>query len=72
MATVEEPRPLPDAHGLPREAGGRQKRLLETQVGLPNSGPPASTWVVSVSLTDTRLGDRACTQRFDNPVLTLP
>jgi len=30
-------------HGLPREAGGRQKRLLGAQVGLRNSGPPAST-----------------------------
>ena len=30
-------------HGLPREAGGRQKRLLGAQVGLRNSRPPAST-----------------------------
>src|SRR5215470_18700387 len=33
----------PDAHGLPREAGGRQKRLLGAYVGFPNSGPPSST-----------------------------
>jgi len=54
-------------YGLPREAGGRQKRLLETHVEFPNSGPPASTWAVSVSLTGTLLGDRASTQRFWNP-----
>ena len=33
----------PDAHGLPREAGGRLGRLLGPHVGFPNSGPPCST-----------------------------
>ena len=36
--------PLPsDPNGLPREAGGRQKRLRGAYVGFPNSGPPSST-----------------------------
>ena len=54
-------------HGLSREAGGRQKRLRGAHVGFPNLGPPSSTWAVSVSLTGTRLGDRASTQRFLDP-----
>jgi len=33
----------------------------------PIGGPPASAWAVSVSLTGTRLGDQASTQRFSNP-----
>jgi len=36
----------PDAHGLPREAGGRQSRLLGAHVGFPNRGlrlQPAAT-----------------------------
>src|SRR5262244_3067007 len=37
------------SHGLPREAGGRQKRLLGAQVGFSTSGPPASAWAVSVA-----------------------
>src|SRR5215467_1413396 len=55
------------SHGLPREAGGRLDRLLETHVGFPNSGPPSSAWAISVSLTGTRLRDRASTQRVGNP-----
>src|SRR5215467_11654696 len=31
-------------------------------------GPPSSAWAVSVSLRGTRLGDRASTQRFSNPL----
>src|SRR5262249_4865098 len=31
-------------------------------------GPPSSAWAVSVSLTGTRLRDRASSQRFGNPL----
>ena len=31
-----------DSHSLPREGGGRQKRLLGVHVGFPQSGPPSS------------------------------
>src|SRR5262249_11804523 len=48
-----------DPYALPREAGGRQKRLLGLWGIFLLLGPPASTWAVSVSLTGTRLRDRA-------------
>src|SRR5215471_16226874 len=67
MATVERTPFQSDPHALPREAGGCLGRLLETHVGFPNRGPPASAWAVSVSLTGARLGDQASTQRFSNP-----
>jgi len=43
-------------HGLPREAGGHQKRLLGSTGIFLLLGPLASTWAVSVSLTGTCLG----------------
>ncbi len=43
MAAVEEAAAQPDAHGLPREAGGCLGRLLGALVGFPQLGPPSST-----------------------------
>jgi hypothetical protein len=40
MATVQES-PRPDAHGLPREAGGCRGRVLGAHVGFPQLGPPS-------------------------------
>ena len=67
MAAVEESQLSRMPHGLPREAGVRQKRLLGSGGIFLLLGPPSSAWAVSVSLTGTRLGDRVSTQRFSNP-----
>src|SRR5262249_32839713 len=53
-ATVESPSQS-TPHGLPREAAGRQKRLLGSGGIFLLLGPPSSAWAVSVSLTGTRL-----------------
>jgi hypothetical protein len=60
MATVQES-PQPDAHGLPREARGRQNRLLWAQVGFPSWGlylQPAARGRPGGAPSGTRLGTR--------------
>jgi hypothetical protein len=58
---VERATAQPDAHGLPREAGGRQGRLLGPHVGFPNWGlrlQPATTGRPGCAPSGTKLGTR--------------
>jgi hypothetical protein len=43
MAAVEEAAAQPDAHGLPREAGGLPGQTSWVPRGIPQLGPPSST-----------------------------